>query len=309
MAFLKRRTADPIGKLEAEIEVMRTRRGALAGQLATAESNLAAMIADRRRHLVEEDTDAAAAHHPRDAVASLRDHVDAITDALATLDSKIIEAEAKLVAMRDQAERDAAAKELTAMADALLAAVEKFSAASVELGEQAAPLVPRVPYCPPDIAGRLAVWTRDVSLAATELSQMARTHAAQVAAGEASIRAPAPPPPLPPALPIPRKPVFLLVAGKWQDTDGEQSAARHRVVHLPVAVADRAVQLGLAITETNGERARKLAELDSPDYARLSPDVCTDLTTGERLPPAESIVPPTPHTTRGMTGTARAVAR
>ena len=305
MAFLKRKIADPIVATEAEIEAMRIRRGALAGQLATAESSLAAMIADRRRHLVEEDTDADAAHHPRNAVASLRDHIDAITDALATLDGKITEAEAKLASQRDQAEREAAARELTAMVDGLLAAVDKFSASAGELVEQVAPLVPRVPYMAPDIAGRLAVWTRDVSLAATEISQMARTHAAQVAAGEAGIRRPAPPPP-PPALPVPRRPVFLLVAGRWPDTDGERTASRHTVVDLPVPIADRAVQLGLAITDTNGERARKLAEFESPDYARVSPDVCIDLTTGEKTPPAEFIVAPTPHA--AMTGTARAVA-
>jgi hypothetical protein len=284
MAIFKRKSTDPIAAIEAEVAELRTRRAALQGRLASANDKLERALSDQRRHLLEADLDAPDADRPRDVVGRLRDERDGLTDATAELDSRIVDAERKLVETRDKIGREAAARDLGKLAEALAATVEKFRAAGIDMVEAIGPLASLVPHASSELATGLASLTRDMAISGSELAAMARAHAAALVAGEGAVRhAPASPPPAPP--PIPRRPVFLLVDGRWPDIDGERTAGRHRIVDLPVPIADSVLRLGLAIKETSGERARKLVEFSPPDYGRQPRDGCFDLVSGAKPAP------------------------
>ena len=309
--FKRKNGADAISTIEGEIEAMRARRTKLHAQLATAEAELERAIADRRRHLVEEDVDGDANHHPRDVVGHARDHRDGLIDAIAELDQRIAAVETKLVEARDRLAREAAAKELNALAEALDATVERFREAADGMTAAVVPIAHLVPHSSPTLAARLTELTRDAAAAVGELLVMARTHAEQVIAGTGTIRHPPAPAAPAPAVPpdVPRRVIFVRANSSWQEPDGTiATAGIHSTPSVPVKIAEQALRNNTALVP-GSEIAQKLLQIEGPDWGKPHPNDCVDLATGlrpEKLPERNSA--PVVHSGAAVTGTARVLA-
>jgi hypothetical protein len=117
MGLLRRKSA--MDGLTADLENLRHRKSQLTALLTEAERRLAEAVEDRRSKLLESDL---ADGPPTNAIIlRLTDERDACIDALAAVDSKIVDAQRRCAEERDSLQRQAASKELTAAADALAA--------------------------------------------------------------------------------------------------------------------------------------------------------------------------------------------
>jgi hypothetical protein len=112
----------------AELDQLYARKSLLEKQLLVAERELAAAVEARQQVLVEGDP-VEQPNERSDLVARLRDEVDAVRNAITTVDERIAEAESRVAAERDRTKREIAGKELTASADALDRVTDEVAAA------------------------------------------------------------------------------------------------------------------------------------------------------------------------------------
>jgi hypothetical protein len=118
----------------AELDGLRVRKAQLDALLATVEGKLDEALTARQAHLLEApDLEVPNEHSP--IIERLRDERDAVRDALAAIDSKIMDAQASVDREQDRVRREAGSKELAA-------AVEGLTRVHDELASVAAKVAP-----------------------------------------------------------------------------------------------------------------------------------------------------------------------
>jgi hypothetical protein len=234
MAFLKRGTA--ISDVEKERDQLLTRKKALAAQKATAEAALQRAVADRQNTMIEADMDSGRAQEARALTVRLRDEYETVVDVLAAVDQKLADAEARLAAERDKAERDAERERREKQLERVRAAAKDFSTVAEMLLDKLAPLRGVGVMCSAAhvnltyLAGELA---KGFDCAFSEV----QSYINQLEGGDVAIRTEAAPvaPPAPQPK-VERKQIFLRHPGRWQE-NGETTAGRHVTCSPPIAIA------------------------------------------------------------------------
>jgi hypothetical protein len=146
MALFKRKPENVIVELEREISALRDRRGALEQRLAAAGDELAQSSEARRKHLVEGDVGDVDAIGKADArVAAALSAKSGIEDALAQVKDRIIEAERRLVEVKDGIARETEAKTRGQDADVIESALRNARVAHAELIEALTRVLPIPP--------------------------------------------------------------------------------------------------------------------------------------------------------------------
>jgi hypothetical protein len=284
MAFLKRST--PIGEIEKERDQLLTRKRLLLAQKGTADAALQKALADRRQTMIESDMDAGTQDKARALTIRLRDESEALDDALAAVDAKLANAEGRLLAERERTardrERELRMNQIAAARDVL----DEFRAVSSRLVERLSPLA--------SIGALSAAARVNTEYLTGELAKgiqaafdEARFYVEGVVGGAAEIRTEAPTPPEPPPSPaIERRSVVCLRPSKWREPDGEiRTTGRLTEAHVPVSIAQRALDLGSAILPNSREHLR-LREIDGVDYA-FQPEAGCQWLDQPRQPPAQ----------------------
>jgi hypothetical protein len=303
MAFLKRGTA--IGEIEKERDQLLTRRKALLAQQAAATAALARAIEDRSQRMVEADMDAGTADKARALTIRLRDENDSITDALASLDAKIGECEARLEIERERGKRDQERQARQEQLDHVRDVRERFREACRELIAALKPLA----SIGPDSANAHAVTEYlDAQLALAHEAGFAEcaSYVARVSAGATEIKVEPPAAsPTPPPATIERKAVFLRHPGRWTEENGEViTAGRHVVCSPPIAVALAAIQHGHAV-DPESRVAQELRRLQDPDFAWQPPASCIDISRPIPAPQLAEAHATTPLVHSGLPGQPR----
>jgi hypothetical protein len=296
--------------LENELGGLTSRRTALAERLARADADIERALADRRRRLVEADSDESVESTPQ--VGQLREVRGAFADAVAAIDGKIAEASTQLDEARDRARREAAAWKLNGVTDELAKLADDYAAVVSRLTAVLGAVVDRLPYTAVS-RSHTVMFANEVLVAIRMVVSESRSHAAQIASGSGQICEPAAqpsaPPPTPPA--IERQSVFLRHASKWTEGDEVKTCGPHVAIELPVEVARLALSHNHAVP-ADSQAAAALRALQDPDYSFWPADRCADLTQPRPAPqPAEqTITTPVVHsgfTRKPIIGTAIAV--
>jgi hypothetical protein len=247
-----------IDDLEREISQLETRRSLLDKQRAAAAQRLNEAVADRRARLVEADADQLGPGTAKAVIGRLRDEADAHDDALAVVGERLSDARTRLAAERDrqarQAEGELRSNEI-ARARSLAA---EFSMIGADLGnalQSLAPVAPEVAAA----AGNVRHMVQQLALGVEWGLTSASAYIERIVGGEEPIRtAPAVPPPAPAPAKVERRSVVVLQASKWQEPSGEVvTAGRLTQAHVPLLIAQRALDIGNAIP------------VDSLEYRRL----------------------------------------
>jgi hypothetical protein len=272
MGFLRRRS-----NLETELAGLHTRRDLLTKQLATTEARLDEALASRRARLLEgDDLDAP---HESPVIERLRDERSAVTDALAAIDAKLVDAQRRLAAEQDSCRREAAAKELTAAVDQLDRVAADLAAAIAKIPGVLDDVLNRMPLPHVILKANVESFAASVVEALRAEAGEARRYITRLVEGDAALVTPRPdvrtaaPPPI-----VERREVFLLAPSRWTEPNGEVlTGGPHATCSPPAAIAARALELGHAL-EPLSEHALVLRQCASPNYACFSPQDCVDLT-------------------------------
>jgi hypothetical protein len=247
MALLGR-TKTPIDKAERELSDFVARRELLEQKLATARTALESATDVRRTSLLDADLSDEEACRRRDAVVrDAKDQVEALTDALAEIGSKITDAEAKLAAMRKAAEAEAFYTRTNASVDALVEKSAVFANASKELVTALEPVLGAIPN--PDFGPRLFEMLRVIPQAIDEAVSFARHHALQVKSGAVPLQLPPivpEPEPKPVAEPIERQKIYTLANISWREGTQIITRSRYSWADPPKHLAEAACERNLA---------------------------------------------------------------
>jgi hypothetical protein len=296
--------------LENELGGLTSRRTVLAERLARADADIERALSDRRRRLVEGDSDESDVESTPQ-LGQLRETRGAFADAIAALDLKIAETSTRIDQERDRARRETASRELTTSADALSAVTDEIAAAVAKIPGVLGVALAQLPHAVVS-THTVAVANEVISALRTVVSE-SRSHAAQIASGSGQICEPAAqpsaPPPTPP--PIERQSVFLRYAGRWREGDEVKTCGPHVMIELPVEVARAALEFN-HVVPFDSKAAADLRALQDPDYSFWPADRCADLTQPRPAPqPAEqTVASPVVHsgfTRQPIVGTAIAV--
>jgi hypothetical protein len=302
MGLLRRKS--PIEQLENEVGGLRSRRAVLADRLARADVDIERALADRRRQLVETDSDEGDVEPTR--VGQLRDTRASFADAIGALDIKIAEAVARLDEARDRARREVAVRELGVAVDSLAKLADDFGAVAGKLPDALASVLDRLPV-PPVSKTHVQGFVGAV-IEALQLAVRSRSHASQITAGVGSICEPSPQLATPPPPPVERLKIFPLQPSKWSEADGSVvTTGRHTTISPPVSIARAALANGTAL-DPFCDNAIVLRQRIPPDYSCYAEADCIDLAEPKpaKLVGTPTAAPPVIHSefTRARGGTA-----
>jgi hypothetical protein len=246
MAF-GRKTKTPIAEAEAELAALVTRRNLLERKLTDAAGALAIATDDRRQALMDSDLDDATAAVRRDAaVRTAMDQHDSFRDALSALGTKIAAADARLIAVRDDAARERIARAIEGDVAALAEAREVFVVAAARMLSAMQRVASKTPVMP-DFAPRLTAIVSGIPAAIDELLGVARQHVAGVMSGSSLPARPAPQPaPPPPAPKAERQTIYCLSPLRWVEDGRTVLAPQYAWASPPARLATLALERGLA---------------------------------------------------------------
>jgi hypothetical protein len=287
MAFLKRKSRDPVAEAEAELAALQSRRDALDAKLADAAGALATATDDRRQALLDSDlTDEAAANRRDAAVRAAEDRHASIRDALSAIGAKIADVQTLLIAARDRTERAAVALEARAEADALADVRAAYVEISTRLVGAMQRVVSRVPTAPDFLPRVSAIVVSEIPTAIDELIGQARSFAASAESGSSPVHRPAPPPAEPapePAPSIERERVYCLAPVRWRESDQIMCSPRFGFASLPVSLLQRALDANL-VDRIDTPRTKKMIEGFGVINGPADPSQCIDLDRIDALP-------------------------
>jgi hypothetical protein len=244
-----------VADLERDVDGLKTRRKTLLAQQQTAAAALAQAREDRRTRLLEHDLDSANGDRERvkGLVIRLTDEHDAIADALATVESRLTETEARLTQGREARACELEGARRREQIARARAAVQKAAAANREVIAAFEPLGSIV------ISAKAAAEnTRHVGdqlglgydLALREIE----AYCTRLLAGTEVIKAePVPVPVVSPPPKVARRSIVVLQPSKWIEADGAiRTAGRLSEADPPIAIAERALELRNAILFGSG---------------------------------------------------------
>jgi hypothetical protein len=269
--------------MESEIAGLRSRRTVLADRLARADADIERALSDRRRRLVETDSDESDVESTPQ-VGQLREVRAGFADAVAALDSKIAEVSTQIDEARDRARREAAARKLNGVTDELTKLADDYAAVVSRLPAVLGAVVDRLPYTAVS-RSHTVMFANEVLAALRMVVSESRSHATQVVSGAGQICEPAAQPPAPPPKPpaIERQSVFLRYAGRWVEDGETKTCGPHVAIELPVEVARLALSHNHGVP-ADSRAAADLRGLQDPCYAYWPPDRCIDLTQPRPVP-------------------------
>jgi hypothetical protein len=302
-----------IFRRKPELDQLRARKSLLEKQLATANRELAAAVEARQQVLVEGDP--VEPNERPDLVARLRDELEAVRNAIATVDQRIVEAEGRLAEEQDSRRRGVASRELTASADALDHAANAVADAFAKVPAVLDDVLSRMPLPHLILKANVESFAASVVEALRAQAGEARAYIVRLAAGDAALVSPrieeVKPAPVPA---VERREVFLLGPSRWTEPNGEVvTSGTHTTCSPPAAIAARALELGHAL-EPLSEHAIVLRQRIPPNFGCFSPQDCVDLTQPKLTKPSgtpTAALPPihSEFVGRPRVGTARAVGR
>ena len=262
-------------KLEAELASLRARAAALNSRHSAAEAAHDDAKAKLQRHHLEANLDADDKIRAKleTAVATCAMTRDGYADALAEVQTKVADVEQKLAAERFAVERKAASEKLARDLDAVERALPDYLAA----GKRFADALEKLHFHHESgaMARFIGNTASQVEVAAgfalVELRGMVdaiRDGITPIPAAKpasASVPAPEPSPPT--------ETVFMMKSAKYRDHDGRSRfAGQWEDATMPVATAQRALRLGVAVPVTDPKRAR-LRGTRGGDFNPRAPDV------------------------------------
>jgi hypothetical protein len=269
VGFLRRRS-----NLETELASLHTRRDLLSKQLTTVEGKLDEATARRQVHLLEGDLEVLDGEPV--IVERLRDEKAAVTDALTTIDAKIVDAQRRCAEEQDRIKRDAAVKKLNAAAEDLTKLASELSTVSSKIPNVLSAVLELLPV-PPVSQPRVSAFVDGVLEALEVAAREARSHVAQITAGVGMVCEPvAQQPVTPPPPEIERAPIFLLGRSRWEENGETITGGPHCTVSPPAPIARAAIEFGHAIA-AGSPLAVTLQMRQPPSYANYAPADCLDI--------------------------------
>jgi hypothetical protein len=263
-------------KLQSELATLRARAQTLHSRHSAAEAAFVDAEAKLQRHLLEADLDAGEKVRTKleTAVASCALTGNNFAKAITAQQAKIAEAEAKIAAEHDAIERDSAADKLARDLDEFEAALPDYLRAARHIAD-AADVVGHFHF----ESAELAAFTRNgqaqIEVAASFALAELRAMVEQIKTGAMPIPAPKlEPAPIPLAEPAaPTMTVFMLKSARYRDHDGRKRfAGQFEDAITPVATAQKAIRLGLAVSTADPRRATLRGTRNS-DYVADGIDV------------------------------------
>ena len=279
-------------QFEAELSALRARAGSLSSRLAAAEAAFGDAKAKLQRHHLEADLDADDKTRAKleATVAACAVARDGFVDALAEVQAKLAQAEQKLAAERDAVERKAASDKLARDLDAVQRALPEYLAAG--RGLACALETIHHNFEAAQIATFIHNGQAQIEIAAAFVVQELRNTVGAIRDGAAPIPAAnhgaalnSTPQPAPPTTTV-----FMLRSAKYHDHDGRKRfAGQWEDATMPVATAQHALRLGVAVAVTYPRRAQ-LRGARGGDFNPQASDV-VDLDTEEKPTRAPQIEP------------------
>jgi hypothetical protein len=307
-----------VADLEREIDGLRTRRKALLVLQDMAGAALQKALDDRKNRLVEADIDENNAATARALVIRLRDENESTAEALAAVNAKISDAEARLAAERELRKRDTERELRMNQVAACRDALDEFKSASIRLVEALAPLA--------GIGALSAAAHVNAQYLTGELAKgvqgafdEAQFYVEGVVNGGAPIKVDAPVLPVapPPPAAVERKQIFLRHPGRWTEAGEVITAGKHTTPTPPLAIALAAIEHGHAV-DPSSRVAQELRRLQDPDFAFQRSADCFDISqpmpeprpaeVHVASPPVHSTLAPVPGPYAGVAMTGTAVA-
>jgi hypothetical protein len=267
----------------AELDQLRARKSLLEKQSLIAERELAAAIEARQQVLVEGDPVEQPNERP-DLVARLRDEVEAVRNAIATVDQRIVEAEGRLAEEQDSRRRGVASRELTASADALDHAADAVADALARVFPALDDVLSKLPLPHLVQKANLKVFSDAVVESLRAQASEAKAYTVRLTSGDAALVTPRPDDVKTAAAPIvERQQVFILAPSKWVEPSGEViTVGTHCTASPPAEIAKLALQHGHAI-EAGSDLAVTLQMRQPPNYSHFSEFDCTDISQPKQL--------------------------
>ncbi|QHP72175.1 hypothetical protein EI171_35665 [Bradyrhizobium sp. LCT2] len=277
--------------LEIELPALRARAEMLSNRRAAADAAFVEAKAKLQRHHLEADNDAddRARAKLEAAVAACALTRDGYADALKGVQTKIADTEQKLVAERAAAQRKAASDELARKLDQVERALPDYLNAGRRLADTLEAIHHHFE------TAQVATFVRNgqaqlevaVAFAAQDIRGMVRAiqdGAAPIPAANPGATLNSTPEPAPPTMTV-----FMLRSAHYRDQDGRKRfAGQWEDATMPVATAQHALRLGVAVAVTDPSRAR-LRGARGGDFSPQAPDVL-DLDAMEEpksVPPVE----------------------
>lgn len=271
--FFRRKA--PMEKLEAELTLLRTRAAALNSRHSAAEAAYDEAKANLQRHHLEANLDADdKARAKLEAVlAACAVTRDGYADALAEVQTKISGTEQKLAAERSAVERKAASEKLARDLDAVERELPDYLAAGKRFTNTLEKL--HFHHESSAMARFIGNTATQVEVAAGFALVELRGMVNAIQDGVAPIPAARPVSasvPMPEPSP-PTQTVFMMKSAKYHDHDGRSRfAGQWEDATMPVATAQRALRLRVAVPVTDPRRAQ-LRGSRGGDYDPKAPDV------------------------------------
>ena len=265
MALFKKNNATAA---ERDLDALRHRKALLEKQREIAESALEKAVADRRRILLESDLDQnGGQREPVALIERLKDENEAVTDALAVIDQKIADAEARVAAEKDETARQREAEKRQAGLAAARNMLDRFREISTELVDALALLRSCGPACAA-AHGNLEYFARELPGGIQAAFIEVEGYCAMVAGGNVPIRAEVVAPQTPPPAPaIERRVIVCLQASKWFEPDGTiRTAGKLSQAHVPITIAEQAVAIDNALP-VDSDAYKRLREFEPVDHA------------------------------------------
>lgn len=277
-------------KLESTVSSLKKRDDQLVAKRIAARSELEKAINARQQALVSGDLEDAL-DKLQGAVNSAASTLKGIDDALALIDREKAEAERQLAAERDRAERAKVSAEINGAAESVAARVEPTLSAMREIAEHLMQL-DHVSFEMGQLGRYLAGVAGEAEIALDFVMSDVRRSMAAVKDGSTAIpRRPAPaeqaaaPRPTPPTMAI-----FMLRSAHFRDHDGRKHfAGQWEDATMPVATAQRALSMGIAVPMTDPRRAQ-LRGCRGGDFEPRAADV-VDLDAIETHPSKPNVEP------------------
>jgi hypothetical protein len=262
-------------QMENEIAGLTSRRTVLADRLSRADVDIERALCDRRRQLVETDSDESNVESTQ--VGQLREARAGFADAVGALDGKIAEAVARLDAARDRAMREAAAKELAAAVEGLTRVHDELAAVAAKVAPAISAVLAKLPAPHLVAPERVKAFADGIVEALQVVAREGQSHASRLISGAAQICEPVAQQPVtqpPPA--IERAPIFLLGRSRWEENGETITSGPHCTVSPPAPIARAAIEFGHAI-EAGSDLAVTLQMRQPPSYANYAPADCLDI--------------------------------
>lgn len=271
--FFRRKS--PMKKLEAELASLRARAETLNSRHAAADAEFFDAKSKLQRHHLEADLNADDKSRVKleAAVAACAVTRDGYADALAEVQTKIADAEQKLTTERAVAERKAASEKLARDLDAIERALPDYLAA----GKRFADALEKLHFHHESRAMALFIGNTATQVEVAAGFALVELRGMVDAIRDGVVPIPAAKPEatsVPMAEPsAPTQTVFMMKSAKYRDHDGRSRfAGQFEDAEMPVATAQRALRMGVAVLVTDPKRAR-LRGTRGGDFDPRAPDV------------------------------------